>query len=49
MTEKIAEVENLKVNIGRKTVLDNIHIQFQKKESVVIAGKNGAGKTTFLK
>jgi ABC-2 type transport system ATP-binding protein len=49
MTEKIAEVENLKVNIGRKTVLDNIHIQFQKGESVVIAGKNGAGKTTFLK
>jgi len=49
MTEKIAEVENLKVNIGRKTVLDNIHIQFQIGESVVIAGKNGAGKTTFLK
>jgi ABC-2 type transport system ATP-binding protein len=49
MTEKIAEVENLKVSIGRKTVLDNIHIQFQKGESVVIAGKNGAGKTTFLK
>jgi ABC-2 type transport system ATP-binding protein len=49
MTEKIVEVDNLKVNIGRKTVLDNIHIQFQKGESVVIAGKNGAGKTTFLK
>ena len=49
MTEKIAEIENLKVSIGRKTVLDNIHIQFQKGESVVIAGKNGAGKTTFLK
>lgn len=49
MTEKIAEVENLKVSIGRKTVLDSIHIQFQKGESVVIAGKNGAGKTTFLK
>ena len=49
MTEKIVEVENLKVSIGRKTVLDNIHIQFQKGESVVISGKNGAGKTTFLK
>ena len=49
MTEKIAEVENLKVSIGRNTVLDNINIQFQKGESVVIAGKNGAGKTTFLK
>ena len=49
MTEKIVEVENLKVSIGRKTILDNIHIQFQKGESVVIAGKNGAGKTTFLK
>lgn len=49
MTENIAEVENLKVSIGRNTVLDNINIQFQKGESVVIAGKNGAGKTTFLK
>jgi ABC-2 type transport system ATP-binding protein len=49
MTENIAEVENLKVSIGPNTVLDNIHIQFQKGESVVIAGKNGAGKTTFLK
>jgi ABC-2 type transport system ATP-binding protein len=49
MTENIAEIENLKVRIGRNTVLDNINIQFQKGESVVIAGKNGAGKTTFLK
>ena len=37
MTEKIAEVENLKVSIGRNTILDNINIQFQKGESVVIA------------
>lgn len=49
MSENIAEVENLKVSIGRNTVLDDITIQFQKGESVVIAGKNGAGKTTFLK
>jgi len=49
MTEKIVEVENLKVNIGKKTILDNIQIQLQKGEAVLIAGRNGAGKSTFLK
>jgi ABC-2 type transport system ATP-binding protein len=49
MTEKIVEVENLELNIGRKKILDNISFQLQKGESVVIAGRNGSGKTTFLK
>jgi ABC-2 type transport system ATP-binding protein len=49
MTEKIVEVENLRLNIGRKNILDNISFQLRKGESVVIAGRNGSGKTTFLK
>lgn len=49
MAKNIIEVKNLKVNMGKKRVLDDIHIQFQKGESVVIAGRNGAGKSTFLK
>lgn len=49
MSQKIAEVENLKVKIGKKTILDNIQFQLLKGEAVVIAGRNGSGKTTFLK
>ncbi len=49
MTEKIVEVENLRVNIGKKAILNNIHLELQKGEAVVIAGRNGSGKTTFLK
>jgi ABC-type multidrug transport system ATPase subunit len=49
MSREIIEVRNLKVNIGKKKVLDNIHTQFQKGESVVIAGRNGSGKSTFLR
>jgi len=49
MTENIVEVENLRVNIGKKAILNNIHLELQKGEAVVIAGRNGSGKTTFLK
>lgn len=49
MTENILEIENLRVKVGRKTILDDIGIQFKKNESVVIAGRNGSGKSTFLR
>lgn len=49
MTEKIVEVKNLKLNIGRKKILDNTSLELKRGESVVIAGRNGSGKTTFLK
>ena len=49
MNKQIVKIENLNVKIGRKKILDNVHIQFQKGESVVIAGRNGAGKSTFLR
>jgi ABC-2 type transport system ATP-binding protein len=49
MTENIVEVENLRVNIGKKTILDNVDLQLHKGEAVVIAGRNGSGKTTLLK
>jgi ABC-2 type transport system ATP-binding protein len=49
MTENILEIENLRVKIGRKTILSDIGIQFKRNESVVIAGRNGSGKSTFLR
>ena len=49
MNKKIAEVEKLIVRIGKKTVLNDIQVQLQKGESVVITGRNGSGKSTFLR
>ena len=49
MSKKIVEVKDLKVHIGRKKILDNLSIEIQRGEAVLIAGQNGAGKSTFLK
>ena len=49
MSKKIVEVENLTVRIGKKTDLNDIQLQLQKGESVVITGRNGSGKSTFLR
>ncbi|MCK4556905.1 MAG: ABC transporter ATP-binding protein, partial [Candidatus Aminicenantes bacterium] len=49
MTENIVAVENLGVKIGKKTILNDVHLELKKGEAVVIAGRNGSGKTTFLK
>jgi len=49
MSQKIVEVKNLGIKIGKKIILDDIQIQFQKGESAVIAGRNGSGKSTFLR
>jgi ABC-2 type transport system ATP-binding protein len=49
MHEEILSVSGLKVKIGRKTVMDGIDVGFTSGECVLIAGANGAGKSTFLK
>ncbi len=49
MNEDILNVSGLKVKIGKKTILDGIDVGFSKGECVLIAGANGAGKSTFLK
>ncbi len=49
MNEDILNVSGLKVKIGKKTILDGINVGFSKGECVLIAGANGAGKSTFLK
>ena len=49
MNENVLEVRNLKVRFGKKVALGDIDVQFRKGESAVIAGSNGAGKSTFLR
>ena len=38
-----------KANWQRKTVLDKVSISFDTKRSYGLLGKNGAGKSTFLR
>jgi len=49
MTDAIIKVNNLNLDFGPRKVLDNINIQFEQGETVLIAGGNGAGKSSFLK
>ena len=49
MSEVIIKVNDLCLSYNGKPVLKNINTVFQKGEAVLIAGKNGSGKSTFLK
>lgn len=49
MNRKIVDVRDLDVRIGKKQVLKGLNIAFHRGEYAVIAGKSGAGKTTFLR
>lgn len=45
------DIRNLKYryNLNKKYILKNININFKRGETIAIVGKNGAGKSTFIK
>ncbi|HBG41638.1 MAG TPA: glycosyl transferase family 2, partial [Porphyromonadaceae bacterium] len=45
----MVSVENLSVEFGGFTLLDEISFVLNKNERVALVGKNGAGKSTLLK
>ncbi len=45
----LIKIENLSVQYGAKTVLQNMCLSLAKKEIVTIVGPNGSGKTTLFK
>ena len=49
MNEPIMKISKLSLKFGKKAVINDLDVQFQKKESVVIAGRNGVGKSTLLR
>ncbi len=46
---KILEINNISKSFGDKKIIDNFSYTFKKGERIGLVGKNGAGKTTFLR
>ena len=46
---KVLVCENLKKQVKRKVIIDNISFSVDKGEVVGLIGPNGAGKTTIIK
>jgi ATP-binding cassette subfamily F protein uup len=49
MGNKILELEGVSKSFGEKVILDGFEYTFSKGERIGIIGKNGVGKSTFLK
>jgi branched-chain amino acid transport system ATP-binding protein len=49
MTEKILEIDNIKVRYSGLPVLQGISLQMSQGETVCVLGSNGAGKSTLLR
>jgi len=49
MDKNLIEINGLDVFYGKKRAVKNINLNFRKGETVLIAGRNGAGKSTFLR
>ena len=50
MTSKnLINIKNLSVSFGNNIVLNNINFHLSKKESLVIIGKSGSGKSVLLR
>ena len=47
--QKIIEIKNVKVQIGKTKIFDNLSIEIENGCNTAILGPNGAGKTTFLR
>ena len=48
-TKNLINIKNLSVSFGNNIVLNNINLHLSKKESLVIIGKSGSGKSVLLR
>ena len=48
-TKNLIDVKNLSVSFGNNIILNKINLHLSKKESLVIIGKSGSGKSVLLK
>ena len=47
--KEIITVRDLCLNFGKKVVLEHLDVTFEKGKTVLIAGNNGVGKSSFLR
>lgn len=47
--KRVFQLDNITLKAGEKTILENFSHIFQASDRIGIVGKNGSGKTTFLK
>jgi ATP-binding cassette subfamily F protein uup len=45
----LINLKNIKVGFGSPLLLDGVDLQIEKGERVCLVGRNGAGKSTFMK
>ena len=48
MDKEILNVNNICIGFNKHMVLKNLSVFFNRGETVLIAGRNGSGKTTFM-
>lgn len=47
--ERVIHIEDLSVGFGSKILFSGVNLDLRRKEKVALLGKNGVGKTSFLK
>jgi zinc/manganese transport system ATP-binding protein len=47
--ETVVELEQVRVQFGKRVLLENMSLAFEQGEFITLLGPNGAGKSTFLK
>jgi len=47
--EPVLELEHVKIQFGKRTILDDVNVSINEGEFIAILGPNGAGKSTLLK
>jgi len=47
--EPIVELEHVRIQFGKRTILDDVNVTINEGEFIAILGPNGAGKSTLLK
>ncbi|CAM9105060.1 ATP-binding cassette domain-containing protein [Mycoplasma todarodis] len=44
----LISIQGLKVNFGRKVLIENVDLEVKSGEMILLTGENGAGKTTLI-
>jgi len=48
-SEKLAELKNVGISYGGRTVCENVSFEINRGDAIAIRGKNGSGKSSILK